>query len=307
MTITTTKRLTIIILLLLEMTVLYAQRFPYKDGEKWGVVSLTGSTKLGLIYDDISPFVYDNTSKNLARVKLNNKYGFIESRFCSVEIPIIYDDATSFNNGFAQVSKNGEKYVINEFGQKASNDSFTPSKITDVYYLPSELKVYTQKIKKENWPKFVDENNVIEAYKYTEYDSLYISINQDNSLRLHEGTWSFISGNYDSILVYKNYIFLAYNDNSISLYHREEGSKFGDFETDLNDVRFLLKKDNNKPVFMVKKDSLWGVWQPERLKNEYKYKTIEPCPESSNVLKVNLSNDSYGYILSTVGWEYFKE
>lgn len=242
MTITIKKRLTIIILLLLEMTVLYAQRFPYKDGEKWGVVSLTGSTKLGLIYDDISPFVYDNTSKNLARVKLNNKYGFIESQFCTVAIPIIYDDATSFNNGFAQVTKNGEKYVINEFGQKASTDSFTPSKITDVYYLPSELKVYAQKIKKENWPKFVDENNVIEAYKCTEYDSLYISINHDNTLKLHEGTWSFISGNYDSILVYKNYIFLAYNGNSISLYYREEGYRFGDFETDLNDVRFLLKK-----------------------------------------------------------------
>lgn len=58
---------------------------------------------------------------------------------------------------------------------------------------------------------------------------------------------------------------------------------------------------------MVKKDSLWGVWQPERLKNEYKYKTIEPCPESSYVLKVSLRNDGYGYILSTVGWEYFKE
>lgn len=296
---------TLFFVIFLNSMVSYAQRFPFRDGDKWGVVGLTGSTILEVKYDEILPFVYDNTKKNLARVKLDGKYGFIESTLCRLVIPIIYDEATSFNKGFAQVKKDGETFIINQDGQKVNNGNYVPRTLSDVYFLEQDLKTFSSKIDKENWPQSINKNNTKNVYKISPYDSLYLAENLDNSIRLQEGKKIFLSDTYDSISIYTNYIFVAYKNNSITLYNKIKGENWGGIGSEIEEVIFFVKKDNNVPVFIVRKDQLWGVWQPDSRKNGYKYKKIEPCPETPSVFKATLTNNEVGYIISTVGWELF--
>ena len=59
----------------------------------------------------------DNYSESLALVRLNRKFGFIEL-LGNVKIPIIYDNASKFQNGKSNVKLNNQQFYIDKDGEK---------------------------------------------------------------------------------------------------------------------------------------------------------------------------------------------
>lgn len=55
-------------------------------------------------------------SYGLARVKINNKWGFIDTKG-EIVIPIKYDDVNCFNGGYASVYIDDEWIEINKYGE----------------------------------------------------------------------------------------------------------------------------------------------------------------------------------------------
>ena len=55
-------------------------------------------------------------SEGLARVKQNEKWGFINTQG-EVVIPFIYDEVQSFHEGLAEVKQNGKGSIINKEGK----------------------------------------------------------------------------------------------------------------------------------------------------------------------------------------------
>ena len=62
-------------------------------------------------FDDAFSF-----TENLAKVKLNNKWGFIDKTGKTI-IPFEYEQAISFQNGKARVKKNGKWFWIDKTGK----------------------------------------------------------------------------------------------------------------------------------------------------------------------------------------------
>ena len=56
-------------------------------------------------------------NENLACVKKNGKYGFVNAKG-KVVVKTIYDDAHDFHNGLAYVVKGDKAYFINKTGKR---------------------------------------------------------------------------------------------------------------------------------------------------------------------------------------------
>jgi KWG leptospira repeat protein len=94
-----------------------------KLNEKWGFFDKRGKQVVSFKYDDISMiegeagFALGGFSEGLAAVEQNGKWGFINKNGSEV-IPFIYDSATSFRNGIATISLNGQKHTIDKSGKR---------------------------------------------------------------------------------------------------------------------------------------------------------------------------------------------
>lgn len=74
------------------------------------------------VYDEVTKFMlkYDyayNSSEDLALVRLNDKYGYIDKQGNEV-IPLKYDDAYNFSNGLARVELAGKYGYIDKQGNE---------------------------------------------------------------------------------------------------------------------------------------------------------------------------------------------
>lgn len=70
----------------------------------------TGGIENGFIFDEAENFIED-----MARVKFDGKYGFINN-FGQLKVPLIYDECGYFSNGFVSVKKNGKWGFVNKEG-----------------------------------------------------------------------------------------------------------------------------------------------------------------------------------------------
>ena len=84
-----------------------------KKDEKYGFIDAEGNIAVPLIYDDALGF-----SEGYAAVRQNRKYGFIDKNG-NIVIPIIYDKISSFKEGLAKVEKDGKQSYINTNGEEA--------------------------------------------------------------------------------------------------------------------------------------------------------------------------------------------
>ena len=87
---------------------------PYQVGHQWGFINQEHHLAIEPAYDSVSTFV-----KNVAKVKLKQKYGIINKNGSFILKPkykkaIIYD----FGRKIAVVKRNGKSKVFNEFGKK---------------------------------------------------------------------------------------------------------------------------------------------------------------------------------------------
>ena len=94
-----------------------------KLNDKYGFIDKTGKEVIPIKYDDAYSF-----SEGLALVKLNNKYGFIDKTGKEV-IPIKYDDAYSFSkiSSLALVKLEGKWFYINQKGECVKDCNNAPS------------------------------------------------------------------------------------------------------------------------------------------------------------------------------------
>ena len=78
--------------------------------DKWGFIDKSGRLVIPCKYDDSGSF-----REGLARVHLNDKWGFIDKSGSEV-IPCKYDGADSFSEGLAKVKLNGNDGYITQTG-----------------------------------------------------------------------------------------------------------------------------------------------------------------------------------------------
>ena len=86
-----------------------------KKGDKWGYVTTRGFQKVMPIYDEAADF-----SKQGARVKLNGKYGVIDSEG-KVQVPIKLDKLPSVITDEIEATMDGETFKINPKGDCLNN------------------------------------------------------------------------------------------------------------------------------------------------------------------------------------------
>ena len=84
-----------------------------KLDDRIGFVRSNGDIAIPIAYEDAEYFFCED----LVRVKLYGKWGYL-NRKGDVVIPLIYDDAGNFNNGVAEVMRDGESLMINTQGQE---------------------------------------------------------------------------------------------------------------------------------------------------------------------------------------------
>lgn len=88
------------------------------NGNKvWGIIDKEGNVVVSPAYDEIpdSKYIYELYSDNLARVKLDGKYGYVNKEG-EVLISIQWDKAERFNEHKAIAWKGGELYIIETDG-----------------------------------------------------------------------------------------------------------------------------------------------------------------------------------------------
>ena len=109
-----------------------------KLNDKYGFIDKTGKEVIPIKYDNAEFF-----SEGLALVKLNNKYGFIDKAGKEV-IPIKYDDAYSFSEGLAKVKLNNKYGFIDKTGKEVIpikyDDAYSFSKISSLALVKLEGK-----------------------------------------------------------------------------------------------------------------------------------------------------------------------
>lgn len=89
-----------------------------KFNNKWGFINRRRQEVISLKYDGAWSFC-----DGLAKVRINEKYGFID-KTGKVIIPLIYDSLGSFREGFAYI-REGDKYgYINKYGKKIIEPKF---------------------------------------------------------------------------------------------------------------------------------------------------------------------------------------
>ena len=89
------------------------------DNNKWGYVD-SKSWNTSEEWDVVIPAKYDEAFsfyEGLARVKENNKFGFIDKSGTYV-IPPIYDFADDFSGGLALVQVGSDWFLVNTTGQE---------------------------------------------------------------------------------------------------------------------------------------------------------------------------------------------
>ena len=114
------KRILLMLALCTAAVTAYAQKYPSPqrsadDPKKWGYV-IGDNWVVPARFERAQTF-----SDGLACVKLNNKYGFINTTGDLV-IPYNYDKAYSFADGMAAVSVNGKWGFINRSGSMTIPD-----------------------------------------------------------------------------------------------------------------------------------------------------------------------------------------
>ena len=91
--------------------------------------------KIGGQIREVIPLQYDHIDsfdEGLARVKVNDKWGFIDKKGKEV-IPLQYDRVDFFNGGLAKVTLNGKTGFINKAGKEV-----IPLQYDDAYYIFEE-------------------------------------------------------------------------------------------------------------------------------------------------------------------------
>jgi len=105
-----------------------------KLNDKFGFIDATGKVVVEIKYDYLAAF-----SEGLAYVALNDKFGFIDTTG-KVVIEIEYDDADSFREGLATVSLNGKYCSIDATGVLYEN-GFSYVRLGDKYCFVKNGKV----------------------------------------------------------------------------------------------------------------------------------------------------------------------
>jgi hypothetical protein len=93
------------------ISVFYEGLAKVRLNNKYGFIDKTDKVVIPIIYDDAYNF-----SEGLARVELDGKWGYIDKTGKEV-IPIIYDNVWSFKEGLARVKLNGKWGYIDEVGK----------------------------------------------------------------------------------------------------------------------------------------------------------------------------------------------
>lgn len=118
-------------------------------------------------YDEI----YEHYDNNLIRVRKNDKYGFINNQGKEM-IPLIYDNAYNFDQGFANVSFNKQWGVINTKGETV----FDFGKYNFIKTLDNlDGKIYFAVKQNEQLALFDEQKNQITEFRYESINPIYFS------------------------------------------------------------------------------------------------------------------------------------
>lgn len=168
--------------------------YTYRKYERWGMIDKTGTIVIPLEYTEISEFSDDllkakkkyywiiinktgkiiatyteigELSEGLARVKSGNQWGYID-KTGKIVIPVEYDRAEDFSEGFARVAKDNTGYswgVIDKTGKQVLPFGYSKTEINSMP-LSAFVQKEVQRIQEEEKQRKLEEE--IKAQKKAE-------------------------------------------------------------------------------------------------------------------------------------------
>ncbi|GEM_PF-2689239 len=197
-------------------------------------------------YDEV-----DDYSEGFARVKLDDKYGFINQSKKEV-IEVKYRKAREFSSGFAAVSEDGKSWgYINTSGKKVVDFKLEDA---ESYY-----NNYASAKKNGKWGVLDKYGNTVVAFKYDE--SIYI--NPAGIGRVQENKKFGIVNSNGKLIVPTNYDHIpSYLYSSDNITHAQKDGKWGYINITKGKTIIPFDYDEansyNEGLFPVKKNGKWG-------------------------------------------------
>jgi hypothetical protein len=141
--------------------------------KKHGVIDKKGKELIPFIFDT-SEIEYSKFSNGLAKIKKNDKYGFINKNN-ELVIPCIYDNASHFNEDFALAKIKSKEFLINKNGEifkskykivSTFNDGFAKVKQNKMFgFINKENNLIIDFIFDSIWNNFKEEHCLVSLNK----------------------------------------------------------------------------------------------------------------------------------------------
>lgn len=215
-----------------EIKVKYNGGHFLKKGGKWGFISIDGSDKIDIIYDQIENYSSDWDG---FKVKKDGKWGYVDPKN-NVVVPLEYDSISLCSDSMVKV-KSGDKYGF----YNLKKNTFTTLKYSYAEDYSSSKGGETV-VAIDRWRGVVDTDD--RQILPMEYD--YISIDSPNRYRLKkEGKYGIIDNKGNVIFPYKYSDLGKFDDRGIT-YAENETGKYG--YVDENDrvvIDFLYLRAHN--------------------------------------------------------------
>lgn len=205
--------------------------------------------------------------EGLGRIKLDNKWGYIDTQGIMV-IPPQFDEAASFSDGIASVEKNGKAFYINKLGQKVlelpenmSSGSFSEGlaffqiKWSEIYgFVNTKGEVVIE-------PKFREVDEFVEGRARVYIDGKYGFIDKQGNLT--------VPAKYDDAK--------DFSEGLAAVRIGERGAKFGYIDKNGKEIfpfKYKYAGDFNCGVAYVEIDGKWSyidkkenfIFKPKKLK-----------------------------------------
>lgn len=270
--------------------------FPYRSKDKWGYCRIYDKKVIiPCIYDEAFPFSESFAMEEMARVKINNKYGFINTDG-ELIIPAIYTDAEDFgmdSTNCAKVKKENQILYIDNTGKEikapAKQYGFcgTGSEIGSIH----QGKIFKAKNGKFGLLQFIQYNRSSDTIIKPIYDSILKPENSEYYVVVLNKKRGYIDSYYKIILPDDGY---------------DEIAKLITYYPHIPD-KTPVKDRYDYSGFTVKKKKLTGYIDCiNRLLIPPKYLDIKYCHGTFSLLIVKTTDNKTGYVNLRDGTEFFE-
>lgn len=286
---------------------------PYRIVDKWGLANFFDELVVEAKYDELDFFSNQinptRTPHSLARVQLDGKCGYINEIGEEV-IPLIYDEAMTFNGEYARVVRNGKSFTINTQNEIVP-DTLYQELILEANTTAAIPRKTMKNLPKEEWKEIFQD---LEAEEVRPIEPIRKGRIYDFLVRKND-KWGLVQYGslklpieYDSIVSYDKFSHITYKNGKQGLYLVTVGGQPPlILLPEYDEVKIVNRKGFSSLLYWYKKDGLWGFVGFKNKLIEPQYQHIEVSKQRYFLYELILPNGKFGYYHIDLGKAFFSE